>query len=210
MKAYYREIKVGFVLELRRILLHTAAIFVPQGDEKSKFETRTSPEFSRNRKLVRYKSTNSEKIPQIRNRENRNQQAGKRGAEKRLRNFTGLKIWTRLSLANQQTLWFIFARVSGTWIERMGENYKYKKSQTWPCIVNQLKSDKIKNSCSNFTVRLPRKCLLGAEKRKWYWRNRVGKTFHRMILGILQFERDNKRSFMSNLKKNASAGQQKT
>ena len=34
MKAYYREIKVGFVLELRQILYHTAAIFVPKGDEK--------------------------------------------------------------------------------------------------------------------------------------------------------------------------------
>ena len=30
MKAYYREIQVGFVLELRQILLLTAAIFVPQ------------------------------------------------------------------------------------------------------------------------------------------------------------------------------------
>ena len=33
MKAYYLEIKVGFVLELHQILLRTAAIFVPQGDE---------------------------------------------------------------------------------------------------------------------------------------------------------------------------------
>ena len=54
MKAYYHKIKVGFVLEFWQILLPTAAIF--------EFETRMSPDFCRKRKLVRYKSTNSEKI----------------------------------------------------------------------------------------------------------------------------------------------------
>ena len=68
MKAFYRETKVGFVLELHQILLHTAAIFVPRGDEKFKFEIRMSPEFNRNRKLIRYKSTNSEKFRRIKNR----------------------------------------------------------------------------------------------------------------------------------------------
>ena len=36
MKAFYREIKVGFVLELRQILPHTDAIFVPRGDEETR------------------------------------------------------------------------------------------------------------------------------------------------------------------------------
>ena len=79
MKAYYREISEGFVLELRQILLHTAAIFVPRGEVK--FEFRMSPEFIRNRTLLRYKSTNSEKFRRIRNRENQKQQTGKTGGD---------------------------------------------------------------------------------------------------------------------------------
>ena len=57
MIAYYLEIKVWVVLELRQILLHTAAIFV-----QFKFQFRISPEFNRNRKLPKVSTQQVDKL----------------------------------------------------------------------------------------------------------------------------------------------------
>ena len=62
MKASYREIKVGFVLDLRQILLLTAAIFVPR-DQKN---PRMFPEFVGKESYAESSYARSRPTPKIR------------------------------------------------------------------------------------------------------------------------------------------------